>query len=176
MDIEAMSRVVGQLLDIAELEVFTIDPSELADAQGACAEVAESIAPLALEQGREIALLGASEPVWVKGNAEMMKRAIRNLAENAIKHAPPDTVVEFIVEEDGTVKVLDRGPGIAKEERELIFQRFWRRDRNQQGSTGLGLSIVQRIVELHGGSISVENRVLGGAQFSLHFIAADKPA
>jgi signal transduction histidine kinase len=176
LDIEAMSRVVGQLLDIAELEAFTIDPSERADAQGVCAEVAESIAPLALEQGREIALLGVSSPVWVKGNAEMMKRAIRNLAENAIKHAPPDTVVEFIVEEDGTVKVLDRGPGIAKEERELIFQRFWRRDRNQQGSTGLGLSIVQRIVELHGGSISVENRVLGGAQFSLHFIAADKPA
>ena len=58
---------------------------------------------------------------------------------------------------------------------ELIFQRFWRRDRNQQGSTGLGLSIVQRIVELHGASIAVENRVLGGAQFSLHFIAADKP-
>jgi signal transduction histidine kinase len=176
LDIEAMSRVVGQLLDIAELEAFTIDPSERADAQGVCAEVAESIAPLALEQGREIALLGVSTPVWVKGNAEMMKRAIRNLAENAIKHAPPDTVVEFIVEEDGTVKVLDRGPGIAKEERELIFQRFWRRDRNQQGSTGLGLSIVQRIVELHGGSIAVENRVLGGAQFSLHFIAADKAA
>jgi signal transduction histidine kinase len=174
LDIEAMSRVVGQLLDIAELEAFTIDPSELADAQGACAEVAESIAPLALEQGREIALLGVSTPVWVKGNAEMMKRAIRNLAENAIKHTPPDTVVEFIVEENGTVKVLDRGPGIAKEERELIFQRFWRRDRNQQGSTGLGLSIVQRIVELHGASIAVENRVLGGAQFSLHFIAADK--
>jgi signal transduction histidine kinase len=174
LDIEAMSRVVGQLLDIAELEAFAIDPSELADAQGVCAEVAESIAPLALEQGREIALLGVSNPVWVKGNAEMMKRAVRNLAENAIKHAPPDTVVEFIVEENGTVKVLDRGPGIAKEERELIFQRFWRRDRNQQGSTGLGLSIVQRIVELHGGSIAVENRVLGGAQFSLHFIAADK--
>ena len=176
LDIEAMSRVVGQLLDIAELEAFTIDPSELADAQGACAEVAEFIAPLALEQGREIALLGVSTPVWVKGNAEMMKRAIRNLAENAIKHAPPDTVVEFVVEENGTVKVLDRGPGIAPEERELIFQRFWRRDRNQQGSTGLGLSIVQRIVELHGASIAVENRVLGGAQFSLHFIAADKPA
>jgi signal transduction histidine kinase len=176
LDIEAMSRVVGQLLDIAELEAFAIDPSELADAQGACAEVAEFIAPLALEQGREIALLGVSKPVWVKGNAEMMKRAIRNLAENAIKHAPPDTVVEFVVEENGTVKVLDRGPGIADEERELIFQRFWRRDRNQQGSTGLGLSIVQRIVELHGASIAVENRVLGGAQFSLHFVTADKPA
>jgi signal transduction histidine kinase len=120
-------------------------------------------------------LLGATAPVWVKGNAEMMKRAIRNLAENAIRHTPKDTVVEFVVEENGTVTVQDRGPGIPGEERELIFQRFWRRDRNQQGSTGLGLSIVQRIAELHGATIDVQNRVLGGAQFSLHFVKANKP-
>jgi signal transduction histidine kinase len=175
LDIEAMSRVVGQLLDIAELEAFTIDPSEVADLQGACAEVAEFIAPLALEQGREVALLGAHAPVWVKGNAEMMKRAIRNLAENAIRHSPKDTVVEFTVEENGTVAVQDRGPGISDGERELIFQRFWRRDRNQQGSTGLGLSIVHRIAELHGATIDVQNRAMGGAQFSLHFISAGKP-
>jgi signal transduction histidine kinase len=175
-DIEAMSRVVGQLLDIAELEAFTIDPLEVADLQGACAEVAEFIAPLALEQGREIALLGATSPVWIKGNAEMVKRAIRNLAENAIRHTPKETVVEFVVEENGTVTVLDRGPGISDEERELIFRRFWRRDRNQQGSTGLGLSIVQRIAELHGAVIEVQNRILGGAQFSLHFVAAGNMA
>jgi signal transduction histidine kinase len=175
LDIEAMIRVVGQLLDIAELEAFTIDPAEVADLQGACAEVAEFIAPLALEQGREIALLGANAPVWVKGNAEMMKRAIRNLAENAIRHAPKDTMVEFTVEENGTVTVQDRGPGISDGERELIFQRFWRRDRNQQGSTGLGLSIVHRIAELHGATIGVQNRAMGGAQFSLHFVRAGKP-
>jgi signal transduction histidine kinase len=174
-DIEAMSRVVSQLLDIAELEAFAIDPSEVADLQAASAEIAGFIAPLALEQGREIALLGATTPVLVKGNAEMIKRAIRNLAENAIRHAPKDTVVEFVVEEGGTVRLRDRGPGISDEERELIFQRFWRRDRNSQGSSGLGLSIVQRIAELHGGSVEVERRVMGGAQFSLHFIPADAP-
>jgi len=173
LDIEAMSRVVSQLLDIAELEAFTIDPSEVADLQGAAAEVAGFVAPLALEQGREIALSGATSPVLVKGNAEMIKRAIRNLAENAIRHAPKDTVVEFVVEENGTISVQDRGPGISDQERVLIFRRFWRRDRNSQGSSGLGLSIVQRIAELHGAAIEVENRVMGGAQFSLHFIPAD---
>ncbi|WP_298254752.1 ATP-binding protein [Bradyrhizobium sp.] len=169
-DIEAMSRVVGQLLDIAELEAFAIDPAEVADLQAAAAEVAGFVAPLALEQGREIALLGATAPVLVKGNAEMIKRAIRNLAENAIRHTPKDTVVEFVVEENGKVAVQDRGPGISDEERDLIFRRFWRRNRNQQGSSGLGLSIVQRIAELHGATIEVENRVMGGAQFSLQFI------
>ena len=171
-DIESMSRVVGQLLDIAELEAFAIDPAEVADLQAASAEVAGFIAPLALEQGREIALLGAAEPVLVKGNVEMIKRAIRNLAENAIRHTPKDTVVEFVVEENGTVTVQDRGPGILPQERDLIFRRFWRSDRNSQGSSGLGLSIVQRIAELHGASIEVQNRVMGGAQFSLHFIPA----
>ncbi len=171
-DIEAMSRVVGQLLDIAELEAFAIDPSEVADLQAASAEVAGFIAPLALEQGREIALSGATAPVLVKGNAEMIKRAIRNLAENAIRHTPKDTVVEFVVEDNGTVSVQDRGPGVSEAEREVIFHRFWRRDRNSQGGSGLGLSIVQRIAELHGATIEVENRVMGGAQFSLHFIPA----
>lgn len=175
-DIEAMGRVVGQLLDIAELEAFAIDPSERADLQAACAEIAEFVAPLALGQGREIALSGASAPVWVKGNAEMIKRAIRNLAENAIRHAPKATLVEFVVEENGTVKVQDRGPGISDEERDLIFQRFWRRNRNQQGSSGLGLSIVQRIAELHGATVDVQNRIAGGAQFSLAFQPADQPA
>ena len=172
MDIEAMSRVVGQLLEIAELEGFELDPAEVADLQGASAEIAGFVAPLALDQGREIALLGATSPVLVKGNAEMIKRAIRNLAENAIRHTPRDTAVEFVVEENGTVRVRDRGPGISEGERSLIFQRFWRRDRNAQGNSGLGLSIVQRIAELHGATIEVENRAMGGAQFSLHFIRA----
>jgi signal transduction histidine kinase len=177
-DIEAMSRIVGQLLDIAELDVLVVDPDDRADLREVCAEVAEFIAPLALEQRKEVALLGANTPVWVKGNREMLSRAIRNLAENAIKHTPRGTVVEFTVEENGVARVSDRGPGIAEQERELIFRRFWRRDRNQAGSTGLGLSIVQRIVELHGATINVENRAIGGAQFSLCFAkpgTADDP-
>src|SRR5260370_40646173 len=122
-----MSRIVGQLLDIAELDAFTIDPLEVADARGVCAEVAEFIAPLALRQGREIALLGVSKPLWVKGNAEMVKRAIRNLGENAIKHTPPDTAVEFVVEENGIVRGRERVPDISDEDRDLIFRRFCRR-------------------------------------------------
>jgi len=171
-DIEAMSRIVGQLLDIAELDVLVVDPDDRADLREVCAEVAEFIAPLALEQNKDVALLGTNAPVWVKGNPEMLSRAIRNLAENAVKHTPRGTVVEFTVEQNGIAKVSDRGPGIAEEERDLIFRRFWRRDRSQTGSTGLGLSIVQQIAELHGASITVENRPTRGAQFSIHFVAS----
>jgi signal transduction histidine kinase len=78
--------------------------------------------------------------------------------------------VEFFIDENGTVSVLDHGPGVAEHERNLIFQRFWRRDRRKAGSTGLGLSIVQRIAELHSATITLENRRPAGACFSLKFI------
>jgi signal transduction histidine kinase len=172
-DVEGMAHIISQLLDIAELDAFVVDPLEKADLRSVTAEVAEFVAPLALAQGRDIALLGATDPVWVKGNPEMLSRAIRNLAENAINHTAPGTTVEFFVEANGTVSVLDQGPGIADDERNLIFQRFWRRDRRKAGSTGLGLSIVQRIAELHSATITVENRLTRGAQFSIRFLATE---
>ena len=170
-DVDGMAHIITQLLDIAELDAFVVDPSEKADLRSVTADVAQFVAPLALAQGKDIALLGATEPVWVAGNPEMLSRAIRNLSENAINHTAPGTTVEFVVDANGTVSVLDRGPGIAEEERNLIFQRFWRRDRRKAGSTGLGLSIVQRIAELHSAVISVENRRPAGACFSLRFRA-----
>src|ERR1700756_97876 len=168
-NVEGMAHIVSQLLDIAELDAFVVDPQETADLKSVVSEVAEFVAPLALAQGKDVALSGASEPVWVRGSAEMLSRAIRNLAENAINHTAPGSTVEFVVEDNGKVSVLDQGPGIAEHERKLIFRRFWRRDRRKAGSTGLGLSIVQRIAELHSATITVENRRPNGARLSLKF-------
>jgi signal transduction histidine kinase len=169
-DVEGMAHIISQLLDIAELDSFIVDPHDKADLRSVAAEVAEFVAPLALAQKKDVALLGAMDPVWVKGNPEMLSRAIRNLAENAINHTAPGTTVEFRVEENGTVSVLDHGPGIAEDERNLIFQRFWRRDRRKAGSTGLGLSIVQRIAELHSATITVEDCRPSGARFTLKLV------
>jgi len=169
-DVDGMAHIISQLLDIAELDAFVVDPQEKADLRAVAAEVAQFVAPLALAQGKDVALLGGTEPVWVKGNPEMLSRAIRNLAENAINHTAEGTTVEFVVDEDGTVSVLDHGPGVAEEERNLIFQRFWRRDRTKAGSTGLGLSIVQRIAELHSAKITLDDRRPTGARFSLKFM------
>jgi signal transduction histidine kinase len=175
-DIERMTRIVGQLLDIAELETYSVDPQEKADLRAICAEVAEFAAPLALSQGKSIALSGTEASLSVNGNPEMLSRAIRNLVENAINYSPPGSTVEIVVEDSGMVHVLDEGPGIADDERELIFQRFWRRDRRRAGSAGLGLSIVQRIADAHAAIVSVENRPMGGANFSLRFALAARSA
>jgi signal transduction histidine kinase len=166
-DIDSMSRIINQLLEVAELDAVVITQSEQTDLTSVGSEVVQAMAPLALRQDRSVALMAAPEPVWVKGNAEMIRRAIRNLVENALRHTPAGTTVEVSVGKDGSVFVSDEGPGVPAAERELIFQRFWRKDRRRSGGAGLGLAIVRRIVEAHSGSIAVTEGTSGGAVFSI---------
>ena len=175
-DIEGMSRIVSQLLEIAELDTLVLDPEETADLRAVCADVVGSIAPFALAQHKDIALRGTDEPVLIRGNAEMLQRAIFNLAENAIKFTARESAVDVEVRDDGSVQVRDCGPGIAEGEHELIFQRFWRADRARSDGAGLGLSIVRGVVEDHAATIAVENLPDGGAQFTLRFQLVDGSA
>ena len=168
-DVENMSRLVNQLLEMAELETFIIGPDETADLVAVAAEVAAFLAPLALANDKRLAVAGARGPVRVPGNAEMLARAVRNLVENALVHTPRSTTVDITISPRGTISVGDRGPGVPLIERDHIFRRFWRRDRRRQGSTGLGLSIVARIAEHHDASVSVGDRPGGGALFTLQF-------
>ena len=173
-DIESMSRIVVQLLEIAELDTLVLDPGETADLRAVCAEVVGAIAPFAIAQHKDIALKGAEAPVLIHGNSEMLQRAIFNLAENAIKFTAKETSVDVEVGDDGSVRVRDCGPGVAEEERELIFQRFWRRDRQRSDGAGLGLSIVRGVADDHAATVAVDNLPGGGAEFTLRFRLADK--
>jgi signal transduction histidine kinase len=171
-DVDAMGRLVNQLLDIAELENLVIRTDDTADLQAVCANIAAWIAPLAVARKRSIAVSGVTEPVWMRGNEEALGQAVRNLAENALAHTPVGTTVEIVVTGDPGFDVIDEGPGVPVHERPLIFRRFWRRDRRQSGSAGLGLSIVSRIVAAHGGSITVGAGPDGrGARFMVRFPA-----
>ena len=114
-----------------------IKAGDRADLRSVCAEVVELMAPVAVGQGKNIAVVGAADPVWVAGSGSALYRAIRNLVENAITHTAPGTTVEVAVGTDGTVVVSDEGAGIPVDQRELIFQRFWRGERRHSGSTGL---------------------------------------
>jgi signal transduction histidine kinase len=168
-DVESMSRLVNQLLEMAELETFVIGPGETADLVAVSAEVAAFLAPIALSHDKTVAVTGASGPLWVAGNADTLGRAIRNLVENGLAHTPRGTTVEIAVDPAGILRVSDRGPGVPAAEREQIFRRFWRRDRRRPGSAGLGLPIVARIAEMHGAAVTVADRPGGGAVFALRF-------
>jgi signal transduction histidine kinase len=167
-DLVSMTRTVNQVLDIAELESFAVGAGQKADLHAICAEAVTFMAPLAVDASKTIALTGAPGPVWVRGHSEALYRAVRNLIENAIRHTPQGTSIEVEVSADGTVRVLDDGPGISPGDRDSIFRRFWRRDRVLGGGCGLGLAIVTRVAEAHGGTIDVEDRPGGGAVFALH--------
>lgn len=170
-DVESMSRLVNQLLEMAELETFVIGAGETADLAAVSAEVAAFLAPIALLHDKRVAVTGAPGLVRVPGNADTLGRAIRNLVENGLAHTPPGTTVEIAVDPSGILRVSDRGPGVPAIEREQIFRRFWRRDRRRPGSAGLGLAIVARIAQMHGAMITVADRPGGGAVFALRFPA-----
>jgi signal transduction histidine kinase len=155
---------------------LVLDPTETADLRAVCADVVGSIAPYALAQNKDIALKGTDGPVCIRGNADMLQRAIFNLAENAIKYTAPKTAVDVEVGCDGSVRVRDCGPGIRPSEQGLIFQRFWRGDHRHTDGAGLGLSIVREVVEDHAATVAVENLPSGGAQFTLLFQLAERQA
>jgi len=166
-DIVGMARTVGQVLDIAELESFVVGDDAKADLHAVCSDAVAFMAPLAVSMSKTISLTGAGDSVWVRGHADALFRAVRNLVENAIRHTPHGASIEVDVSADGTVRVLDDGPGVPEADRDSIFRRFWRRDRARADSRGLGLAIVARVAEAHGGSVCVENRRNGGAIFTL---------
>lgn len=168
-DIDVMSHVVSQLLEIAELENASLRIDDRVDLYAVASDVVSMVAPVAIAQGKEVALTGG--PVSVRGNAAMIFRAIRNLVDNAIKHTEAGSEVIVDIREDGTVRVLDKGPGVPQGERSLMVRRFWRARRDRDGA-GLGLSIVSRIAELHGAKLGIANRDGGGAVFSLSFETA----
>ncbi|HEY1798199.1 MAG TPA: ATP-binding protein [Stellaceae bacterium] len=170
-DVENMSRLVNQLLEIAELETVEIDPGETADLVAVSTEIAGFLAPLALSRYRTVAVSGTQGPVLVHGNADTIGRAVRNLVENALAHTPAGTVVEISVEPEGVLRVSDSGPGVPPADREYIFRRFWRRDRRGTGSSGLGLAIVSEIARMYGATVSVGDNPDGGAAFALKFPA-----
>ena len=165
-DLVNMTRTVSQVLDIAELESFVVGDAK-ADLHAVCAEAVGFMAPLAVDMSKTISLTGAEGPVWVRGHAEALFRAVRNLVDNAIRHTPGGGSIEVDVSADGIVRVLDDGPGVPEAERDSIFRRFWRRDRTQAESRGLGLAIVARVAETHDGSVTVDNLPDSGAVFTL---------
>ena len=116
-----------------------------------------------------VRVMCTTNPVRVRGDASQLARVVRNLADNAARHAC-STVSLSATAQDGTavVVVSDDGPGVPEAERERIFERFVRLDTDRAraaGGSGLGLAIVAEIVAAHSGSVTVEPAPGGGPQF-----------
>jgi signal transduction histidine kinase len=106
----------------------------------------------------------SAKPLVVRGVSSRLDRAVINLLDNAGKFSAPGSVVDVAVSSDGTISVADRGPGVPEEALPHVFDRFYRSDeaRALPGS-GLGLAIVKQVVDGHGGTVTIANRLHGGA-------------
>lgn len=170
-DVDNMIQLVNQMLDMTRLEYAdTIEMKEV-DLTAIVSQVCQDLWPLYLKNQRELRVTGMGRPVMVMGDKDLIYRAVRNLLDNALEHSPAKTPVEVIVE-NGTVRVRDFGRSIPENVREKIFNRFHRdngKGRNLKGGAGLGLSIVRRTMEVHGGNATVEPAGEAGNIFSLHF-------
>jgi len=113
-----------------------------------------------------------SSPSSINGVKVRVARAVTNLLDNAAKYSPPGATVEVGVA-NGEISVRDHGPGVAAEDAPRVFDRFWRsNDARQLPGSGLGLSIVKDVAESHGGSVTLERPIDGGARFRLRLRGA----
>jgi two-component system sensor histidine kinase MprB len=130
-------------------------------------EVVENAVTRARARFPELTWASRLEPTTVDGVAERLERAVWNLLENAGKWSRDGSSVDVILA-NGELVVRDYGPGIAEEDREHVFDRFYRATaaRSLPGS-GLGLAIVREIAEAHGGAVSAEEGPGGGALLRL---------
>jgi signal transduction histidine kinase len=113
----------------------------------------------------------------VHGRREQLTRVVRNLLDNAARHATSSVAVELRAGDDHTIELTvdDDGPGIPVEDRERVFDRFTRLDDGRArdaGGLGLGLSMVKEITEQHGGTVTIEDAPIGGARLRVRLPAA----
>jgi two-component system, OmpR family, sensor histidine kinase TctE len=167
-DADRLARLIGQMLTMERLEEIPLDLTGQVDLHRVAVEVISELAPIAISRRIELAL---REPDLalppVPGNAAAVSLALSNLLDNALRHAPPGTLVEVTLAPPATLVVSDRGPGVPEAERERIFDRFHRSPGSRSGGAGLGLAIVAGIAAAHRGAAWVEPRPGGGAVFVL---------
>jgi signal transduction histidine kinase len=163
-----LAAVVDGLLVEARGRARSIDRQPV-DLVAVVGDVVDEAAVLAAEG--EVGLdLVAPPSLVVAADEATVRRAIANLVDNAVRHAPVGTAVDVEVAVGGgaaTIAVTDRGPGLAADAQERAFERFWRADRSP--GSGLGLPIARQVARAHGGDVTVQSpgRAGTGATFTL---------
>jgi len=171
-DVLRLERIVEQLLRLARADNLALADDVRADLNLVATQVAEMLAPDAVRRGVDFELEPSHAPVIVHGDGDYLFIALRNLVENAFNAAGEGGHVRVTVMSPTTIRVSDTGPGIPVADRDRIFERFWRADTASDTGAGLGLSIVRRIVDAHGGTCSINTASGGGSNFDMSLQAA----
>jgi two-component system sensor histidine kinase CpxA len=178
-DTARLDEMIRELLHLNRLEAEGLEHAEVVDLAALAGSVVEDGAIEAERQGVRLTLR-TTRPGLVRGNRELLRRAIENVVRNAIRFTGEGKPVELeLGSGEGLVQlsVRDHGPGVPEESLTRIFKPFYRvegdRSRNT-GGTGLGLSIVEQSMLLHGGRVEARNHDDGGLVVKLELPAAER--
>ncbi|WP_319460383.1 sensor histidine kinase [Micromonospora sp. RTP1Z1] len=173
-----LGRLVQELLELTRLQgAEPQPPAEPVSVDWVIAEVVDRTRTAAAA-GRVDVVVGGARGLTVYGSDTQMATAVANLVENAINYSGEDTVVRVTArttDEHVEIAVADQGIGIAPNEVDRIFERFYRADQARSrstGGTGLGLAIVKHIASNHGGRVEVSSTLGGGSTFTLRLPAS----
>ncbi|KJK45869.1 hypothetical protein UK23_24675 [Lentzea aerocolonigenes] len=163
-----LQRLVDDLHDLAQADAGTLrlhpEPIALED-------VVDQV--VNAQQNREILLRAELTPLHTTADPVRLRQALGNLVANAVRYTPPggEVVVKLFEQANNAVlEVRDTGTGIAPEDVQHVFDRFWRADKSRSrrtGGSGLGLAITRHLVEAHGGTVSVTSRLNEGSTFRI---------
>ncbi len=171
---ERMAHLVDQLLTLSRLDEQTSSPSlEPVDISGLIEACCADVAGDALAKGIEIGFSAQANPL-ISASPDMLRILLRNLLDNAIRYTPQGGRVEAglrVVGEEKQVEldIADSGIGVANEQLDALGRRFNRIDSSRSDGVGLGLSIVQRIAEIHHATVSFGHARLGGLNVRVLF-------
>jgi signal transduction histidine kinase len=170
--VERGIHLVEQLLALARSE-----PQEAAlssgtvDLSAAAAAGVRDAHDLALTRNIDLGL-SATADLKIMADPESLRALVRNLLDNAVRYTPPQGTVRVqtrATENEALLEVIDNGPGIPPEERERVFDRFYRRAAAHESGTGLGLAIVKAIAERHGARVTLGTASGGGLYVTVAF-------
>lgn len=169
-----LERVVNDMLSVSEIEAATLSLKlDTVPLARMFEEIERDYEAQALELGTSLKFSVPSKFEPIQADRDKLALAVHNVIGNALKYTPAGGSVEVEAEQDETefrVRVSDTGPGIAPEDHENIFQKFYRTD-NARGSavagSGLGLALARDVARLHGGDITIESELGHGATFTV---------
>ena len=173
-EVDRLTRLVGDLLLMAQAETgrmpLMFEPVEIDDL---VFEVFEQMKMLS--GGKHDIRIKSIEPAIVNGDRDRLKQVLLNIGSNAVKFTPEGEQIWFNLAVSGNwiqIEVVDRGPGISKEEIQHLFERFYRGDKSRSRTQkdvgfGLGLPIAYWIVRNHGGRIDVDSKAGDGTVFTV---------
>jgi heavy metal sensor kinase len=181
-EVDRLTRLVETLLAFSRADAGQVRlHAEALDLADLSREVVVHLGVLAEEKGQSLAV-EARGPVPARADRSVLRQALVNLVDNAIKHSPAGQPIRVVAWADGgssVVDVIDRGPGIPSEHRPHVFERFYRVDEarsRESGGVGLGLALAEWAVRSAGGRIEVETEEGAGSTFRIVLPRAPAPA